>query len=338
MTVGIVDLDLLINRAQYKLSLDVMQLSAYHKRKGDKVKLCRSKNAEDLMWFDKLLVIYNGETEIFLGELLSDKRTTLIGKYFYGKNKTIPQEVIDTYPDKSIYESILESNFFGSIKRTAFKNILKKADFVRIHEKSNLKFISETSKELFIFDQDLNDNDFNLISSYNKDFSIYFPIEMRSFHQAERWINAKAFKRGDTTHMFLANLFIEKDLNQLLQQPLSVRKMFCIKFGDCSPQFYNLELKKFIRFGQKAKLLNTSPKIKIAPISDKEYNFLFDSVRRWYNGPKDNINKDIFSMYFKTKEQFALKAKIKIKDVELYSLLSSTLTKRYQDEQKSIHG
>lgn len=333
MTIGIVDLDLLVFPQRYKLNLDIMQLSAYHKRRGDRVELCRSKKKEDLMWFNEIVVVYNGEDEVYIDDLIRDTRVTLIGKYFYGKSSKLPQEVLDTYPDRTIYDEVLESDLLSIALRTTLRNILKKADFIRLREPSNLHFISDTSKELILFDQDLNENDFEKIASFNKDFTIYYPIEIRSYQQAQRWIQAKAFRNGDNTHMFLANCFIEKDLEQLLQQPPSIRKMFCIQFGGCSPEYYSLELKKMLRFCQKAKLLTPAPKIKLAPITDKEYDFLFNCVKKWYNSAKANINKDIIHTYFKTKEHFVLGAKIKVKDVELYKLLTSTLTTRYQDEQ-----
>lgn len=333
MAIGIVDLDLIISPSAYKLNLDVMQISSYYKQKGEKVHLCKSMAPEDLMWLNQLIVIYNGEKEIFIDRLLSDDRVTLVGKYFYGKNLTLSQEILDSYPDRSIYDNIIESNFFSQTKRVPLRQLLKNADFVRLHIPSNLNFISEISKELFIYDQDITDKDYELIVSLNKPFSIYYPIEVRNYKEADKWISAKAFKRGDTTHMFLANRFVEEDLNKIIKQPISVRRMFKIKFGSCEPQNYNFELKKMLRFLSKAKLLEPQPKIIIADIADPLYNFLYNSIRRWYNGKKNNLYKDIFHTYCKTKEQYEFINRIKLTDSELYKLLTSTMTTRYQDEQ-----
>lgn len=333
MAIGIIDLDLILFTGSYKLNLDVMQISGYYKRKGEKVQLCRSMKSEDLLWFKELMVVYNGETEVFIDNLIKDERVTLIGKYFYGKNLTLPVEILNTYPDKNIYNSILDSDYFSPTKRRALKAVLKKADFLRLHIPSNLNFISKDSTEIFLYDQDISDVDYEKIVSIGKEFSIYFPIEIRSYQNAQKWLNAKAFKRGDNTHMFIANHFIESDLEQLLTQTKTIRKMFRVKFGECSPEYYNLEAKKMLRFLQKAKLLEPTPKIIVEPLNDEMYNFLFTCIRKWYNGKRENLDKDIFHTYFKTKKQFEFMNKIKITDLELYKLLTSTITTRYQNEQ-----
>lgn len=333
MIVGIVDLDLLLNRSNYQLNLDVMQLSAYYKQRNYRVKLSYSMKLEDLELYNLIFVIYNGDTDIFIDKLASDERTVLIGKYFYHDRSALPQEVIDTYPDRTIYDSLLKSNFLSKTRATELSVMLYKADFLRIHEKSNLNFISKDSTQLVAFDLNISEFDQEFFKQQDKRFTFYYPLKIRSLKSGLNWLEIQAFTRNTKGHMFIAEGFIEQDLIDYLELPYAKRKMFLITFGNYQYNFYIWELKSFIKFAQKAKTLVKKPRILVHPINDANFQFLFDVVRRWYGSSRDNLNVSIFKYGFSKPEHFRLMTKIKAKDPELAQLLSSTLYTRYKNEQ-----
>ena len=110
--------------------------------------------------------------------------------------------------------------------------------------------------------------------------------------------------------------------------------MFTFVFANCEPSHYNIELKKLLRLVQIAKFMSPIQRIKIKPINNKTYEFLFDCAKRWLSSPKaKDGNSSIFQIYFNNKDKYDLSIKIKAKDPELYQLLNYTLSVRYQDEQ-----
>ena len=334
MAVGIVDLDLLFERNRYKLNIDVMQLSAYHKKNGERVKLINNLSPEEIGWYDKIYVIYNGTKNIPIDFLINDSRATLSGKYFYGDYYSLPEEVKHEYPDTTIYDNLVHSNYLSDARTVRLRKQLNVSDFIRLHEPSNLEFVSQKTTELMIFDQNITDLDYEKILSFNKEVCFYYPVKIRNFEQAQKWIDAKVFTRSGGSKSFITDNFTEQDLYKILTLSYTRRKMFYIKFGDCPPESYLYELKKCLRFLQKAKFLTHSPQIIIVPIQVPDYAFLFDCVKHWYYSAPD-LDKDIFHSYFKTVEHYNLIKKIKAQDLELYSLLTSTLTKRYNDEQST---
>lgn len=333
MVVGIVDLDLLLNRSTYQLNIDVMQISAYYKRLGYSVKISRSMKPEDLGWYSLIYVIYNGEQEIFIDNLAKDNRVVLIGKYFYREHSALPQEIIDIYPDKTIYENLLQSDLLSKTRRNSLLIALHKADFLRIHENSNQKFLTDNSEQILIYDLDINISDYELLERLGRQFTLYYPIKVKSLKEGLKWLEIKAFARKTVNHMFLAENFPESDLMNYLQLPTSHRKMFLISFGDCSKENYLNNFKLFVKFVQKAKTLSPTPQITINPINDPDFNFLFNLTKRWYNGKKDNLNISLFKYGFSQPQHFKLMVKIQAKDPELAQLLKSTLYTRYQNEQ-----
>lgn len=334
MVIGIVDLDYLLPtcRRQYQLNLDVMQIAAYHRKIGDKVKYCYSMAPENLSWYSQLYVIYNGEQEVYIDKLLSDDRVTVLGKYFYGNYCALPQCIRDTFPDRTFYFDIVEKGDFSKTKRSDLRARLKHSDFVRLHEPSNKNFITDNS-EIIFYDLDISDNDYKAITELNKEFSLYYPIQLRCYSNAEKWMNAKAFNKLGGAKIFIAIGFTETDLYKIVELPSPKRRMFQVRFGECDKTYYNFELKKCLRVLQKSRLYDRKFSVQIAPINDFTYDFLFKCALRWYNSSKtvsDNI--DIFHEYFNNKNKFELIIKIKAKDPELYQLLTFTLTQGVSNE------
>ena len=333
MVIGIVDLDFIFNRSHYQLNLDVMQLSSYHKKNGDKVKFCLSIEEQELGWFSELYVIYNGSEEVYIDHLINDSRVTLLGSYFYGDYCPLPQEVKDSYPDRVIYEELLKHVKIPDKKRTELNARLKKADFIRLHEASNKIFLTD-NPEVILYDANITDNDYNDIISLNKEFSLYYPIIVRSFDKIQLWLDAKAFVRHENTKIFIADSLIEEDYYKILELPDKKKRMFVLRFGNCSEQYYNYELKKCLKVMSRAKYSTPRLQIEILPIKNRTYDFLFDCAKRWYHSSKaKTLDLDIFHTYFNTKEKYDLIIKIKAKDPELYRLLTYTLSRRYDDEQ-----
>lgn len=333
MVIGIVDLDLIFRRGQYQINLDIMQITSYHRRLGDKVRFCLSIKPEDLQWYSQLYVIYNGVKEIFIDSLINDDRTILVGSYFYGTYCPLSQEIKDSYPDKSIYEDLMTKLEFSDIKGTELRGRLKKADFIRLHEPSNRRFLTN-NPEVVLHDLDLTDKDYEDILNLNKEFMLFYPLTVRTYAQALKWIEAGAFARQYSTRTFIAENMTEEDYFKIINLPLAKRKMFILRFGKCSPEFYNFELKKCLRILAQARFLTPKPFVEISPIQNNTYDFLFGCARKWYYSIKaKDQDLDIFHTYFNNKPKYDLIIKIKAKDPELYQLLTSTLSRRYQDEQ-----
>ena len=333
MIVGIVDLDLILNRSTYQLNLDVMQIASYYKKRGHTVRLSYSMKLQDLMSYNLIYVIYNGSDDIFIDELAKDSRVSLIGRYFYRDRTILPQDILDSYTDKVLYENLLRTNYFSETRRNELGVYLRNADFVRIHQPSNLNFISPNSKQIAIYDLDITIADYEYIKSLNKSFLLFYPIKTRTLAEALKWLEMRTIGKATKKVMFITDYFTDDDLNKFMTLSNVKRKMFMISFGNCSEDYYNLELKRFIKFAQKAKKLVPKPKIEIKPIKDPDYQFLFNTVRCWYGSKKDTNNLSIFKYGFTKPEHFKLMLKIKAKDPELTQLLTSTLYTRYQNEQ-----
>ena len=60
MVIGILDLDLLYDARTYEVNIDVMQIASYHRKIGDKVKLCFTTDLEKIGWLSTIYIIYNG--------------------------------------------------------------------------------------------------------------------------------------------------------------------------------------------------------------------------------------------------------------------------------------
>jgi len=338
MVVGIIDLDLLYTPQSYEANLDVMQISGYHKQMGDKVKLCPSEKKEDIEWYSMLYVIYNGEKQIYIDHLIKSEKVTLIGSYFYNKYCAVPKEIRAIYPDTTIYDAPIVRKLLSDSRYSYLRNKLIKSDFIRLHESSNKRFISSANQEITFYDTDITDSDYEEIIKLNKKISFYYPVTIHSYTQAKRWVDAKVYSRAIGNINFIVKNCIEKDISKILDFPAAQRQKFSFIFGECSVENYNLELKKFLRMAQKGKFMNPKPNLKVAPINNVTYKFLFDCGKKWY-GSNYTLKEDadIFHTYFNNKHKYELMVKIKAKDPELYQLLTYTLSVRYQDEQARKH-
>lgn len=330
MAVGIIDLDMLLDKRHYIINLDVMQISSYYKNLGERVRLVRNLSPDELGWFKELYVIYNGEEEIFYDYLVTDPRTHLVGKYFYGMVKTLPQEIIDSYPDRSIYDGVLESNYFSYSRKTFLYGLLKRCDFIRLHEPSNYNFLTDNA-ELGIYDVDITEKDIPEIQKLNKKFYLFYPLTFRNLNRAKEWLDNKAYMiTKSKKRIFIADNFIKQDLMALFELPPSQRKMFTVIFGNCSAESYNLDLKKMITFVEKNKFSKKNIYFTVMPIKDEIYKKLYQAVKESYYARKEVIYRSKLNL--KDRNIYNFMVKIKATDPELYKLLSYSKEDRLGEE------
>ena len=326
MAVGIIDLDLLFETKYYMLNLDVMQISAYHKKQKEKVVLCRTADKEELEWFSTLYIVYNGEEELPIDYLINDTRSILVGKYFYHNYLSLPREIYDMYPDKTIYDKLLSSDYLSNFKLKNLKNLYRNADFIRLHLSTNLSFISNSSARLVCYDQDVIERDLVELVKLNKNFSFYFPISIHNLQQTKTWLENTKLTQLGSKRLF-SGYFTNEELNSLLQIDAEQSKQYIINFGNCNPSNYNAELKKMLNFVYEAKDKQLKFKLNIIRISNSNYSFLFNIIKRWYELPT-NREKTIFEIFFKTLDQLKFGQKIKAFDPELFKMLNLTYDQR----------
>lgn len=333
MVIGIVDLDLIMFPSRYQVSIDVMQIASYHRKKGDKVNLCLSAKQENLSWYSKLYVIYNQEEEMYINHLFSDDRVTFLGKYFYKDVDTLPQEMKDSYPDTTIYDKLLNSNILAKNRKGRMKKLFKEYDFIRLHCSSNLNFISENSTGVFIYDYDIWFNDYEQIKALNKEIKFKHPVKVRTLSDILKWKEIGVSRYSTDGPNFIAESLLEQDLMKFADMPNSIHREVILQFGTYPDNYKNEELKKFLRFAIKAKPHYSTYTIQVVPIKTKYYMFLYECVKKWFISSAKTLEDDIFHNYFKKPEDYNIIIKVKAKDPELYNLLTSTLTKRRQDEE-----
>ena len=102
MLVGIIDMDLFINKRTFLPNPEVMLYSAYHKKNRDIVHLLL--NGQNIDIYEKIYIFRTKLGKVkFPEELYSKSNVTCRGSYFTnGIVAPIPEEVFACEPDKSI--------------------------------------------------------------------------------------------------------------------------------------------------------------------------------------------------------------------------------------------
>ena len=104
MLVGIIDMDLFINKKTFLPNPEVMLYSAYHKKNRDIAHLLL--NGQNIDIYEKIYIFRTKVGKVkFPEELYSRKNVICRGSYFTnGIVAPIPEEVFACEPDKSIYD------------------------------------------------------------------------------------------------------------------------------------------------------------------------------------------------------------------------------------------
>lgn len=169
MYVGIYEMDLFENFYSFKPSLETMQLSSYHRDKGDIVELILDLN--DIIRFNKIYLVKNRLTPNFPAELISDSRVELIGAGFHGTE--YPGYFFDSAaPDRYIYNDFIE--YLKNKRRLKDRekrhiNNLQKCGYARLKIKDKINYNLPTENRICLYDNNLDncDKGLDLINSKN---------------------------------------------------------------------------------------------------------------------------------------------------------------------------
>ena len=191
MLVGIIDMDLFINKKTFLPNPEVMLYSAYHKKNRDIVHLLL--NGQNIDIYEKIYIFRTKVGKVkFPEELYSRKNVICRGSYFTnGIVAPIPEEVFACEPDKSIYDKYCKYWEGGKLINGVVTYRRAKYGSYR---KNSMCFSGAGTNN--IYDYDLgSEEDYNgLMKMYEegrfKNIHFFFPIKCDTLELALKWANA----------------------------------------------------------------------------------------------------------------------------------------------------
>lgn len=191
MLIGIIDMDLFINKKTFLPNPEVMLYSAYHKKNRDIVHLLL--NGQNIDIYEKIYIFRTKVGKVkFPEELYSRKNVICRGSYFTnGIVAPIPEEVFACEPDKSIYDKYCKYWEGGKLINGVVTYRRAKYGSFR---KNSLSFSGAGTNN--IYDYDLgSEEDYNgLMKMYEegrfKNIHFFFPIKCNTLELALKWANA----------------------------------------------------------------------------------------------------------------------------------------------------
>ena len=190
MLVGIIDIDLFINKKTFLPNPEVMLYSAYHKQNKDIVHLLM--DGKNIDMYDKIYIFRNRMSKVkFPEELYSRKNVTCRGCYFTnGVVMPTPEEVFKCTPDKTIYDKYC--NYWGTVKPNGVVT-LKEAKYISLRN----GFPPQSGRgAVYLYDYDLGgQEDFEKLSElyqkgYFKKLHFCHPIQCKTIDEAIQWSQA----------------------------------------------------------------------------------------------------------------------------------------------------
>jgi hypothetical protein len=201
MMVGIIDVDLFINRKTFLPNPEVMLLSSYHKKKGDIVHLLLDGKSIDI--YEKVYIIRNRTAKVkFPEELYSRHNVSCSGQYFTnGIVAPIDPEVFECTPDKTIYDKYVR--YWGDKPIKGVKN-LERAKYVSLRK--GFPPLTGAGSN-YLYDYDLGSReDFEKLNElyekqYFKKLHFYYPIKCTDVDLAIEWMSAP-YISGNTKFIY----------------------------------------------------------------------------------------------------------------------------------------
>lgn len=109
MYIGIFDQDIQLYPSKFIPSLELMKISAYHKKKKDIVEFCIT--LEDTEKYDKLYLSRNSLSSKDLPtQFLLQPNIEWVGRGFIGSYVELPKEIEECQPDKTLYLNYVQAN------------------------------------------------------------------------------------------------------------------------------------------------------------------------------------------------------------------------------------
>ena len=218
MLVGIIDIDLFINKKTFLPNPEVMLYSAYHKQNKDIVHLLL--DGKNIDMYEKIYIFRNRSTKVkFPEELYSHHNVICRGLYFTnGKAMPIPKEVFSCSPDKSIYDKYC--NYWGTIKINGVKT-LQRAKYISLRN----GFPPQTGAgAVYLYDYDLGaiedlEELKNLYQkNYFKKINFYYPVNCDSIEDVISWANQDFITR--TSKIRYTHTITWKDIYKIQKEKI----------------------------------------------------------------------------------------------------------------------
>lgn len=184
MYIGIFDQDIYLYPSKFIPSLELMKISAYHKKRKDIVEFCVE--LKDTDKYDKLYLSRNSLSNKDLPtDFLLKPNIEWVGKGFIGSYIQLPQEIEETTPDKTLYMNYIQANkniFSQHTLVNLISNILSpKNILLRITNGNNIILdfdkLNYSNKNIILYDYDffLNSRAKEIVEFlYNRNNKLYF--------------------------------------------------------------------------------------------------------------------------------------------------------------------
>ena len=191
MLVGIIDMDLFINKRTFLPNPEVMLYSAYHKKNRDIVHLLL--NGQNIDIYEKIYIFRTKLGKVkFPEELYSKSNVTCRGSYFTnGIVAPIPEEVFACEPDKSIYDKYCKYWEGGKLINGVVTYRRAKYGSYR---KNSMYFSGAGTNNIYDYDLGSEEDYLGFMKLYEegkfKKLHFFFPIQCDNLELALKWANA----------------------------------------------------------------------------------------------------------------------------------------------------
>lgn len=319
MYVGIYDMDIFEVKYTFKPSLEVMQLSAYHRKNNDIVELIL--DLEDLSRFNKIYLVKNHLNTNFPADLISDPRVELIGLGF--TNGIYVENFFDKIePDKYIYNKFLEKfSERRRVKKTekVIINDLQRCGYTRLYYKNGLNPNLPSESRIYLYDNTIDNNGegLNLINS--KNYSIIKLVNNISSENLEELIKWASNKWNFYYNQYILSREItDKEFLDYIKIASNLKVPIYFQVGDYSNGTTSkLQFKLWMHRSIYARAKGVKLNLSLKENKLDYYNDLFRKLKDWNNlGIKEDFYSYFPKIYPVWKDTFELMLK-KNKDIEL---------------------
>lgn len=189
MLVGIIDWDLFINKSTFLPNLEVMLISAYHKKNGDIVHLLL--NEKNIEVYDKIYLRRNKKGSKKFPEAIYGIPNIDIGGQYYSNGIILPPEekFLNCAPDTTIYDNYILYCKKQDKKVSGLKKIYN-TNFISLKKDYPFK---QKYKNIILYDYDIGKEEelYLLQEAFEQGFfkkiSFYFPIYCKDVNIAIEW-------------------------------------------------------------------------------------------------------------------------------------------------------
>lgn len=303
MDIGLLDQDALSSPNTFLPNLEIMKLSTYYKKNKNYVSFILDPNKIER--YNKVVLRKDMNDGEYLSELFLEDKCEYGGLAFTnGVYVPLAEEIEDSVPDISIYNSYFKKILIGKKKYEDLQRKLLKSSFIRLSSngqtcnldtsKGFIGYGARIENVIYIYDTGI----FNILNAYEaidnivlgkkQKAKLIYPQYSDDFSEIEKWCKKK-WSHSENRFIY-DKIILNKELKEICgKSPEFVSKPVILMCNDKSETYTDNFLKSDFRNSLNRIIYTMTGKFKIKfeckrEPKDKNFKMLYKNLILWSNG------------------------------------------------------